>query len=310
MTIHACKGLEFPVVIVPYCNWNYYKANDNWVNITNEKVKLPVAAIHFSSGVKNAGFEKEFSAEEQEQILENLNLLYVAFTRAVERLHIISAYSSKNKTLVSHWIENYLSKNYTATETNRFEIGKANNKQLEHTEQTMNSFNLNPLKFDTANNVVKIKAAHLLNSEDTLEAKETGIIIHWILSKIETYLQVDEAINTAVTDGIISNTQIGPIKEKLKDLVNHPSLKAYFSPDKNYKIETEIATFNGEVFRPDRIIIEDNLTTIIDYKTGKQNNKKYFKQLTKYQEALFNMGYSNVKSLLVYVDDLAIVELK
>jgi RecB family exonuclease len=57
-------------------------------------------------------------------------------------------------------------------------------------------------------------------------------------------------------------------------------------------------------------MIEDNLTTIIDYKTGKQNNKKYFKQLTKYQEALFNMGYSNVKSLLVYVDDLAIVELK
>ena len=236
--------------------------------------------------------------------------MYVAFTRAVERLHIISAYSSKKTTLVSHWIENYLSKNYTAAETNRFEIGKANNKQLEHTEQTMNSFNLNPLKFDTANNVVKIKAAHLLNSEDTLEAKETGIIIHWILSKIETYLQVDEAINMAVTDGIINNTQIEPIKEKLKDLVNHPSLKAYFSPDKNYKIETEIATFNGEVFRPDRIMIEDNLTTIIDYKTGKQNNKKYFKQLTKYQEALFNMGYSNVKSLLVYVDDLAIVELK
>ena len=74
MTIHKSKGLEFPVVIVPYCNWNYYKANDNWVNITNEKVKLPVAAIHFSSGVKNAGFENEFSAEEQEQILENIAL--------------------------------------------------------------------------------------------------------------------------------------------------------------------------------------------------------------------------------------------
>lgn len=310
MTIHACKGLEFPVVIIPYCNWNYYKANDNWVNITNEKVKLPVAAIHFSSGVKNAGFEKEFSAEEQEQILENLNLLYVAFTRAVERLHIISAYSSNSKTLVSQWIENYLSQNYNAIEPNRFEIGKANNKQLEHTEQTMSSFNLNPLKFDTASNVVKIKAAHLLNSEDTLEAKETGIIIHWILSKIETYEQVNEAIDLALTDGIITRSQIEPIKEKLNNLVNHPELKNYFSANKNYKIESEIATFNGEIFRPDRIIIEENLTTIIDYKTGKQNNKKYFKQLTMYQEALLNMGYNKVKSLLVYIDELAIVELK
>jgi ATP-dependent exoDNAse (exonuclease V) beta subunit len=310
MTIHACKGLEFPVVIIPYCNWNYYKANDNWVNITNERVKLPVAAIHFSSGVKNAGFEKEFSAEEQEQILENLNLLYVAFTRAVERLHIISAYSNNSKTLVSQWIENYLSQNYKATEPNRFEIGKANNKQLDHTEQTMSSFNLNPLKFDTASNIVKIKAAHLLNSEETQEAKETGIIIHWILSKIETYEQVDEAMDLALTDGIITRSQIEPIKEKLNNLVNHPESKNYFSANNNYKIETEIATFNGEIFRPDRIIIEENLVTIIDYKTGKQNNKKYFKQLTKYQEALFNMGYSNVKSLLVYVDDLAIVELK
>lgn len=310
MTIHACKGLEFPVVIIPYCNWNYYKANDNWVNITNEKVKLPVAAIHFSSGVKNAGFEKEFFAEEQEQILENLNLLYVAFTRAVERLHIISAYSSNSKTLVSQWIENYLSQTYKAKEPNRFEIGKANNKQLEHTEQTMNSFNLNPLKFDTASNVVKIKAAHLLNSEETHEAKETGIIIHWILSKIETYEQVDEAMDLALTDGIITRSQIEPIKEKLNNLVNHPELKNYFSANNKYKIETEIATFNGEIFRPDRIMIEDNLTTIIDYKTGKQNNKKYFKQLTMYQEALLNMGYNKVKSLLVYIDELAIVELK
>jgi ATP-dependent exoDNAse (exonuclease V) beta subunit len=310
MTIHACKGLEFPVVIVPYCNWNYYKANDNWVSITNEKVKLPVAAINFSSSVKNAGFEKEFSAEEQEQILENLNLLYVAFTRAVERLHVISAYSSTSKTLVSHWIEKYLSQNYTAKETNRFEIGQANVKQLQHNEDTMTSFNLNPLKFDTSNNVVQIKAAHLMNSEDTLEAKETGIIIHWILSKIENSQQVDEAVNTALTDGIITQSQIKPIKEKLNDLVNHPDLNHYFLADKNYKIENEIATFNGEVFRPDRIMIEDNLTTVIDYKTGKQNNKKYFKQLTKYQEALLNMGYKSVKSLLVYIDDLAIVELK
>lgn len=72
----------------------------------------------------------------------------------------------------------------------------------------------------------------------------------------------------------------------------------------------EIATFSGEVLRPDRIILEENLTTIIDYKTGRENNKKYFKQLLKYRDAMINMGYNNIKSLLVYIDDLTIVELK
>lgn len=310
MTIHASKGLEFPVVIIPFCNWNYYKANDNWVNITNDKVKLPVAAINFSSSVKNAGFEKEYNAEEQEQILENLNLLYVAFTRAVERLHIISAFSNNSKTLVSHWLNKYLEQNCTEKETNKFIIGEYNNKQLPHIEGNVQHFNLDPLKFETSSNVVQIKAAHLLNSEDSAEAKELGIIIHWILSKIIDFDQVDAAVNMALIDGVINRSQIDPIKNKLNALVNNEELKKYFTPNKNYKIETEIATFNGQVFRPDRIIIEENITTIIDYKTGKQNNKKYFKQLIKYQEALTNMGYQSIKSFLVYVDDLAIVELK
>ncbi|MBA2613457.1 MAG: UvrD-helicase domain-containing protein [Bacteroidetes bacterium] len=310
MTIHASKGLEFPVVIVPFCNSNYYRANDNWVTLTNSKVKLPVAAITLSSKVKNAGLEKEFTAEEQEQILENLNLLYVAFTRASERLHIISAYSNNSKTLISHWIDNYITVNFKPKAANFFEIGEANEKQLHDTKESFDYFNLEPLKFDTAANVVQIKAAHLMNSEDSLEAKEMGIIVHWILSKIKNNNDVDEAINLALLDGILTQVQVPSIKEKLKNLVEHPSLKNYFLTGKNYKIETEIATFSGEVFRPDRIVIEENLATIIDYKTGKENNKKYFKQLTKYQEAMLNMGYSNVKSLLVYIDDLAIVELK
>ncbi len=310
MTIHASKGLEFPVVIVPFCNSNYYRANDNWLSINNDKVKLPVAAVNFTAKLKHAGFEKEFVAEEQEQILENLNLLYVAFTRASERLHIISAYSANSKTLISNWLENYLSKHYKETEPNLYVIGEANTKQLMHSKENSDYFNLLPLQFNASANVIQIKAAHLINSEETEGAKEMGIIIHWILSKIKTTNQLDEAIETALLEGYINSLQIANIKEKLKNLLNHPDLKNYYSGNKNYKIETEIATFSGEILRPDRIVLEENTATIIDYKTGKENNKKYFKQLTKYHEALINMGYSHVKSLLVYIDDLTIVELK
>jgi ATP-dependent exoDNAse (exonuclease V) beta subunit len=310
MTIHASKGLEFPVVIIPFCNSNYYRANDNWVTIENDKVKLPVAAINFTSKVKNAGFENEYIAEEQEQILENLNLLYVAFTRASERLHIISAYSNNSKTLISNWIENYLTQNYTPKEPNLFVIGESNVKQIYHTKESCGYFNLEPLKFDAAANVVQIKAARLVNSEETEGAKEMGITVHWILSKIKTEDQMDEAINSALLDGLINSSQINVIKEKIKKLLGHPELRKYFTANNNYKIETEIATFTGEILRPDRIILNGNTATIIDYKTGKENNKKYFKQLTKYHEALINMGYSRVKSLLVYIDDMIIVELK
>ena len=61
--------------------------------------------------------------------------------------------------------------------------------------------------------------------------------------------------------------------------------------------------------RPDKLVFLDNQTIIIDYKTGKENTKKYFNQLLKYQNALQDMGYKNIKMLLVYIDTLSVVEL-
>lgn len=309
MTIHASKGLEFPVVILPFCNGKYFRANDDWVTLKNEQIKLPVAAISITSNIKNAGLEQEFNIEEQEQILDNLNLLYVAFTRAIERLHIISAFSQNNKTLISNWIEKYLNNNLTPKSSNYFEIGEANTKQIYHTNTTLNSFILNPLKFNPQSNVIKIKASHLLNSQDSVNAKENGIIIHWILSKIKNHLEINEGIQLALINGIITPDNITQIKEKIENLINHPDLINYFYPNKFYKIESEIATVNGEILRPDRIIIEENITTIIDYKTGKVNNEKYFKQLKQYQDALYGIGYKKVKSILVYIDKVEVFTL-
>ena len=72
MTIHASKGLEFPVVIVPYCNWQIYKANDNWVDIQNETIKLPVGVVAMNKKAAEAGFSYEFETEQQQQILDNV----------------------------------------------------------------------------------------------------------------------------------------------------------------------------------------------------------------------------------------------
>ncbi|NBU04994.1 MAG: hypothetical protein EBT39_01385, partial [Sphingobacteriia bacterium] len=73
------------------------------------------------------------------------------------------------------------------------------------------------------------------------------------------------------------------------------------------KLESEIITVTGELLRPDRIVFNSNETIIIDYKTGKENNSVYFKQLIKYQNALIEMGYKNIKKILVYTDNLTVV---
>ena len=308
MTIHASKGLEFPVVIVPYCNWGVYRANDSWVNVKNEKVKLPVSVINLSKKVSDSGFEKELQTEQQEQVLDNLNLLYVAFTRAIERLHIISTSSDTNRgESVSNWIEEFMTANHAKTKEGLYELGRISARQSEHSTSSLSTFDLEPLEFTTSKNAIEIKASYLNNNSDVEEAKQQGLLIHWLLSKIKTFADRDSAIESAFIEGLVNKKEIPDLKKKLQLIIEHKDLKTFFTAKTNSKLETELVTQAGEILRPDRIIFEENQITIIDYKTGKENTTKYLKQLIKYEDALVSMGYKNVKKILVYVDEPKIV---
>lgn len=311
MTIHASKGLEFPVVIVPYCNWAIYRAGDSWVHVKNEKVKLPVSVVSLSKKASDSGFEEELEAEQQDQMLDNLNLLYVAFTRAVERLHIItkSAYSSK-QAAVNDWIEKFMQVNYSEKTEGEYVIGNLLKKQSTHKSSELTGFKLQALDFTTAPDVIRIKAAYLNNNESSEEAKKTGLLIHWLLSKIKTQEDSDKALETACIEGLISREEIPTLKKKLIEITTHPDLKPYYLPGLTCKLEAELVTQTGELLRPDRIVVTENETVLMDYKTGKENTKTYMKQLYKYEAALVSMGYSNIKKLLVYVDDMNVVTVK
>lgn len=311
MTIHASKGLEFPVVIIPYCNWPIYKAGDSWVNVKNEKVELPVSVISLSKKVSDSGFEQELETEQQDQVLDNLNLLYVAFTRAVERLHIISTSSFTNKLAsVSDWMSDFVSANHMAVKENFYEIGTPLPKQSKHSSSSLPDFELNPLEFTTNKNTIQIKASYLHNNEHAEEAKQQGILVHWLLSKIKTVNDQESALQSALLEGLLSKEQIPSLSLKLEEITGHPELKEFFSEGISCKLEAELVTQTGELLRPDRIIFKPEETVLIDYKTGKENNKTYFKQVYKYESALLAMGYKNIKKMLVYVDDMNVVVVK
>ncbi|MBI2721434.1 MAG: UvrD-helicase domain-containing protein [Bacteroidetes bacterium] len=310
MTIHASKGLEFPVVIIPYCNWAQYKANESWVNINDEKISLPVAVVSLTEKIKNAGLEAELELEKQEQTLDNLNLLYVAFTRAVDRLHIISAFSETIKQqLVNEWLEKYLIDKHGANPENFYELGSKQNKVNMHPTKQLAPYTLLPLSFSTNTSSIQIKSDYLNNNLESENAKRQGIIFHWILSKIKHRSDLDGTLQSALMEGYITSLETLPIKHKLIEILEHPTLNKYFQKETHSKVEAELITSNGEVFRPDKLVFTENEIVIIDYKTGKQNHKKYYDQMIRYENAIKSLGHSNIKKILVYIDPLEIAEL-
>lgn len=91
MTIHKSKGLEFPVVIIPFADWEFMAGRPGllWLKPDSEPLNtFPALPVNFGSGLKNTIFESEYYKEEALTVIDNLNLLYVAFTRAVVRLYV------------------------------------------------------------------------------------------------------------------------------------------------------------------------------------------------------------------------------
>jgi len=94
MTIHKSKGLEFPVVILPFAEEDYSKSPKDklWLEAEQDTFGLPKILIDNSSAVAGFGEAAKivYNAKKQEELLDNINILYVALTRAEEQLHIIS----------------------------------------------------------------------------------------------------------------------------------------------------------------------------------------------------------------------------
>ncbi len=98
-TIHKSKGLEFPVVLLPFADWGLYpRPNDTfWASLDipasyypDKTPSLPSALLPFSQALEHTSAVDAYQEEMEKTFIENINLLYVAFTRAAQRLYIFS----------------------------------------------------------------------------------------------------------------------------------------------------------------------------------------------------------------------------
>jgi ATP-dependent exoDNAse (exonuclease V) beta subunit len=314
MTIHASKGLEFPVVITPYLAWDIEKTQSIWVDLKEEQIELPVALINTTKAADDTVFKPLAEKERQQQALDSLNMLYVDFTRAVDRLHIISPKLKKKSVKNCHtWLTifaetqeqydpaNSLLKYGALTKKSPDAHGKPGLEQLKITGL---SFNQNP-------DVIQIKGASAYETnEEVTKAREYGILVHYILSKINTSEDIESVILEAVQAGDLSETESAGMQSEIRALLSISSISAYFERGVEIKNEMEILTSTGEILRPDRVVISGKEAVVIDYKTGKKNAQKYHAQMQDYEYALLQLGYSAVKKLLLYIQEQEVEHIK
>ena len=308
LTIHKAKGLEYPIVIVPYLDWSKrLTRNFHWID-KPEAADISISKIlmKMTSDLEETELGHHYLKEKNKSVLDDVNLIYVAFTRAMERLYVYTSNLSGTGTIANEVLSS-LSMMNALNEEGIYELGQREIKAAKEEEESTQYFIIEPIKTRTREQNLKVafefKKYHSVASD---EALKYGKAVHELFSKIETRVDVEAAMDKALKEGYLSTTEIDKLKEKIDRLFKIDLLANWFSENSEKYLEKELVNETGDILRPDRIVIEAEEVSVIDYKTGlvdKKNYTKYVNQVHQYMNALESMGYANVKGYIIAMDE-------
>ena len=297
LTIHKSKGLEFPIVILPFFDFKLNKLDKSvWVNFSDSKINGNFL-VDFNESLSYLSEDACHMTRsyENNMILDNINVMYVALSRSILENHIICKNVDSSQQLSSgKLLRTYISK-ISNKEKSFHQIGKSEFISVSASNNTKRkkiidiNYNKN---YNSLNNYYK---------SDKRLTTNFGNIFHNLMSEIEYNHQKDYVISEYFSRGIISNDDKQMIRNFVDQIISHRSLKKFFSKKNTIYNEREIFIPPDKVIIPDKICItSDKELSILDYKTGQKKNE-HENQIKNYANVLKKGNFRVKDAFLVYI---------
>lgn len=288
MTIHKSKGLEFDNVIIPFCNWEMEKKGTLWCETKNKPApynKLPLLPIDFSRDkLIGTVFEDDYKEEHFQNIVDNLNLLYVAFTRASKNLFVFGLRQGKttldniakgtppgNRSYaielalrqVSEQLQGSLLSfpddigseihfeyGTLAPETHEKEHAVADNPFLIKPDKHIVSIATYPqaATFKQSNKSIEFVKGEDVDPSDRTRYIKIGNVLHQLFSTIYTTADIPTRLNELEQQGIIYNDEItsAQLRTRIEDAITNPQVQEWFSKSWQLYNECTILEYNKD----------------------------------------------------------------
>ena len=309
MTVHKSKGLEYNVVICPFVvdDLDDKKPSTLWIKPQDLGFEpIPnIEKVQFTLTKDSATWSDEAmklaNKENAKVRLDNLNLNYVAFTRAVQRLHIL-AYKAKDltKSPLNAFLEGHPD-HYGDPDTRKVELKKKkDNEVTEFMHESSASEWFNKISIDPNPSMFWI------HPDDKMSPVEWGTFVHQTLSEVQHNDDFDCALRPHLDAGVIDQATADMFRAKFQQMVRHPLISEAFSPHAKVKNECEILLADGNILRPDRYAELPDKIYLLDYKTGKPDSEHH-RQLNQYREVLKKMVKKPIEAYLVYLGEMIAV---
>lgn len=345
LSIHKSKGLEFPHVLIPFCDWRLEQNDILWCHPADAPFnELPLVPVDYSQkGMKGTVYQAAYEEEHQQNVVDNLNLLYVAFTRASHNLYVYGRQGGANtRSVLIGQLLPVVTPQLDGAELSitpdgmvTFCYGKLSLPASRTTDSPVekNVFLATPQPIDTPMELFTQKVtfrqsnksrqfAAAETDEPTSDAQQQeayiqlGQVLHQLFSTIRTVDDIDSALQQMEFDGILYDRRI--TRQRLYDLISrrlsYPRVAEWF--DSHWTLFNECTILSvdptsGQVRerRPDRVMTDGQRTIVVDFKFGHPCDE-YLYQVREYMQLLADMGHRSIEGYLWYVYSNQIQEVK
>lgn len=329
LTVHKSKGLGFKVVLIPFGDWEIDHKPSKPVILWCHPEEKPFNRLHlvpvrYGTGLGNTIFAEDYFRERLHAFIDNLNTLYVAFTRSKEELIVFAPRPKKlSETGEVERIVTIADALWAG-----LNVFVADTREGEKLIPLLDSFNKSegvfelgswwhPAVKEEENSVEEIAMTRLssISPDDRLqlrlhgkgfffdnEQRKHGALMHEVLSRIRTPKDIPFAVETYRLSGIIDKEEALSLTSRLEELLSVPAVAPWYDGSSRVLNEVDILFGKGRSRRPDRVMIADGHVVVVDYKFGEHPDKRYHSQVRNYLKLIREMGYEKVEGYLWYVE--------
>lgn len=331
LTVHKSKGLGFKVVIIPFADWEIDHKPTKPVILWCHPEEKPFNQLHlvpvrYSQALGNTIFAEDYFKERLHAFIDNLNTLYVAFTRSKEELIVFSPRPKKIKEDTGE-----VEKISTLTDV----LWAGLHTEVKDTRDGDKLISL-PTSFDTRTGIfelgnwwhpvakkgddaeiTEIEMARLssISPDDRLQLRlhgkgfffdnaqrKHGALMHEVLSHIRTKKDISISVENYRLEGVINKEEAITLTNRLEELLNLSDVTFWYDGSTRVLNEVDILFGKGLSKRPDRVMISGQKVVVVDYKFGEHTDKRYHSQVRNYLKLIRQMGYKEVEGYLWYVE--------
>ena len=290
MTIHASKGLEFSICYFSglFNRFNISEAVNRYTYDNDYGIIIPYKDSFYYNTIYHKLAYRNYI---KENISERIRLLYVALTRAKEKMIFILPSSNKDETFISDIIDNNIREKYNSFASIMYSLEGV-------TKKYYKNIDLSKIKITKDYNMIKNNNyLKLINRvDDKLLVDNINIVldkeeeksfskknIHIISKDEESKLEYGRKIHELfeLTDFNNIDNLSGKDREIIVNFLNNIDINnCDIYKEYEFIYEEDNITYHGIV---DLLLVYNDSIKIIDYKLKNINDTAYLKQLNGYK---------------------------